>query len=342
MPSSLNPKLETMLAETSNKICGCKGIRSCRLCKNTENEVQALFTGNHNVQSNVEKKTCYFCVHCKKAYQYTRVDSLAEDQSLQSSFPECQNEDLPNNTSVSSPGATSNVLELKEDNKLCQHKNVLHKMNFPGITIIENFVSPDEEFYLDAAIKETPFQKSQSGRQKQDFGPKVNFKKQKIRVSSFNGLPSYSRFLFERMGAHSCLKDFQPVELCNLEYCIERGAHIDPHFDDAWLWGERLVTLNLMSDSCLTFTLDEDPFLEVRVPLLRRSLIVVSAEARYHWKHGISETDVIGRRVAMTFRELSEEFSRGGSKEEEGKNLLTLALTFQGTAIQPANVPHWD
>lgn len=167
----------------------------------------------------------------------------------------------------------------------------------------------------------------------QDYGPKVNFKKQKLRMADFCGLPFYSQFLYERMKNHPALCNFEPVELCNLEYCRSRGAHIDPHFDDFWLWGERLVTLNLLSDSVLTFTTDFSPGIAVKVPLLRRSLIIVSAAARYKWKHAILPEDVEERRLAMTFRELSEEFMTGGIREHEGAELLKLALTFQGRAI---------
>ena len=48
------------------------------------------------------------------------------------------------------------------------------------------------------------------------------------------------------------LKDFQTVEQCTLEYNPERGASIDPHIDDCWIWGERIVTVNVISDSILT------------------------------------------------------------------------------------------
>lgn len=48
------------------------------------------------------------------------------------------------------------------------------------------------------------------------------------------------------------LSDFDPVELCNLEYTPERGSSIDAHVDDFWLWGERLVTVNLNSTTVLT------------------------------------------------------------------------------------------
>lgn len=49
------------------------------------------------------------------------------------------------------------------------------------------------------------------------------------------------------------LRGFRPAELCNLDYSPARGSAIDPHMDDDWIWGERLVTLNLLSPTYLTF-----------------------------------------------------------------------------------------
>ena len=158
----------------------------------------------------------------------------------------------------------------------------------------------------------------------------MNFKKKKLRADKFSGLPSYARFLYDRMQGLLQLSDFQPVELCNLEYMSDRGAAIDPHFDDFWLWGERLVTLNLLSDSVLSFTKDSLPDVEVHVPLTRRSLIVVSGDARKVWKHGIHRQHIAGKRIAMTLRELTPEFLEGGDRAAEGKSLLDVALTFQG------------
>lgn len=135
------------------------------------------------------------------------------------------------------------------------------------------------------------------------------------------------------MAEFHVLVDFHPVEMCNLEYQKDRGAHIDFHFDDFWLWGERLVTLNLLSSSTLTFTCDSQPNAKVRVPMPRRSLIVVSGPARHDWKHGIDPKDIQGRRIASTFRELSAEFQEKGARYEEGQALLNLALTFEGLAI---------
>jgi len=146
-------------------------------------------------------------------------------------------------------------------------------------------------------------------------------------MDSFTGLPLYSKVLVDRFESLSSLRGFIPVELCNLEYNSDRGSAIDPHFDDFWLWGERLITVNLLSSSVLTFT-DND--CEVLVSLPRRSLIVVHGPARYKWKHSIKREHITGKRLAMTFRELTDEFSRGGDEENVGNELIKRALSYSG------------
>ena len=168
----------------------------------------------------------------------------------------------------------------------------------------------------------------------QDFGPQVNFKKKKLKLDNFTGLPEFSKVLVERMWIQvPALSDFQPVELCNLDYIPERGSSIDPHFDDFWVWGERLVTLNLLSDTILTFSNDEH-YMEVAVPMPSRSLIIVEGAARYKWKHAIKRQHIVSRRIAITLRELSQEFCEGGKSFSLGTELIQRALTFQGKSVQ--------
>jgi len=123
------------------------------------------------------------------------------------------------------------------------------------------------------------------------------------------------------------LTDFVPVELCNLEYAPERGSAIDPHLDDNWLWGKRLVTINLLSDTFLTFTSGTEQLL---VPQPRRSLVVVSGSARHIWKHSINRQHIVSRRLSITLRELSAIFLPGGEQEELGRELLATASSYAG------------
>ena len=183
----------------------------------------------------------------------------------------------------------------------------------------------------------------------QDYGPKVNFKRQKVKLGPFNGLPPFSKWIVRRMqDSVECLKDFTPVELCNLDYSPERGSAIDPHMDDDWLWGERLVTLNLLSHTYLTFSpaLSNQPtqdsslqnpltgLLRVSIPLPQRSLVIVQGSSRYHWQHSIRREHILSRRLATTLREVTVEFLPGGkSFDDLGRDILEAASRFDGTPV---------
>lgn len=208
----------------------------------------------------------------------------------------------------------------------------------------------------------------------------MNFKKQRLKAGSFTGLPSFSKKIVAQMKACSVLGGFLPVEQCNLDYMPERGSAIDAHFDDWWLWGERLVSLNLLSKTVLSMSCDSEDSIQlfpafskgngelsppgsltetsacknsdkegiscilsprlvpskevtVAIHLPQRSLVVLYGDARYKWKHAIYRKHIEHRRICVTFRELSAEFSAGGRREQLGKELLEIALSFQGRPV---------
>ncbi|XP_048840324.1 alpha-ketoglutarate-dependent dioxygenase alkB homolog 4 [Brienomyrus brachyistius] len=220
---------------------------------------------------------------------------------------------------------------------------VQESFSFPGVFLWEDFVSEEKEKELVKRMDQDCWKESQSGRRKQDFGPKVNFKKQRVRLGGFSGLPASSRDLVMQMRQESLLRGFQPVEQCNLDYDPVRGSAIDPHLDDSWLWGERLVTLSLLSDTVVTMSrsdrLEELQLgnvqgeVQVSVELPRRALIALYGEARHRWKHAIHRRDICQRRVCSTYRELSVEFLPGGQQETLGKQLLDVAQSFQGSPL---------
>lgn len=123
---------------------------------------------------------------------------------------------------------------------------------FPGVKIIQDFISEEEERDLMNSIDEVPWDLSQSGRRKQNYGPKCNFKKRRVKADTFSGYPAFTKYLQERFNSVDVLQGFQTVEQCSLEYSPERGASIDPHVDDCWIWGERIPTVSLLIDSTLT------------------------------------------------------------------------------------------
>mgnify|MGYP002046408873 CR=1 FL=1 len=72
----------------------------------------------------------------------------------------------------------------------------LASLKFDGIFLVEDFLTEAEEASLVEQIEADPnWKESQSGRRKIDYGPQVNFKKKKVKVGKFKGLPKYSKTL---------------------------------------------------------------------------------------------------------------------------------------------------
>ena len=255
--------------------------------------------------------------------------------------------------------------------KECQPSENSH---FCGIKIIEDFVSCEEESQLVQDLDTLPWTLSQSGRRKQNYGPKANFKKKKVKPGHFDGFPKCTKFIQDRFSTVPSLEDYKTVEQCSIEYRPETGSRIEPHIDDCWIWGERIVQLNLLSDCFLTlmpyyggndrFNLDDvatfprilnddgdvifNPFKNkfvqsepyrlkckddlingiVRIPLPRRSLLLLYGQPRYDWEHCIVREDIKNRRIVIAYRELTLPYLPGGTEDNIGKEILERAKHF--------------
>lgn len=151
-----------------------------------------------------------------------------------------------------------------------------------------------------------------------------------MKIGNFSGFPDFVQFLIRRFSDVRLLEGFQAVELCHLQYDPKRGSTIDPHMDDSWLWGERLVTVNI--GSTVIFTLIQNS-VALRIRLQPRSLLILYGEARYLWEHAIFREDVTDLRIALTFRELSKEFLKDGPQSEIGQQLLDVATKVIDTSL---------
>jgi len=125
-------------------------------------------------------------------------------------------------------------------------------LGLDGIKLIPDFITEEEENQLVADLDNLPWDKSQSGRRKQNFGPKANFKKRKTKLGGFCGFPKCTKFIQDRFAEVDLLEDYRTVEQCSIEYNPTKGSSIEPHIDDCWIWGERIVQLNMMSSTYLT------------------------------------------------------------------------------------------
>nr|XP_053624307.1 alpha-ketoglutarate-dependent dioxygenase alkB homolog 4 isoform X2 [Plodia interpunctella] len=319
---------------TKPRPCGCKGYRTCLICE-TQYGAEKF-----KLQLNLDKDKGYvYCPLCNKAWQ----------------------------------GWDLNVYK--------QHPN--HEgdsIEYPGIYVQLDFISEEEEKELMRNIDEVPWDISQSGRRKQNFGPKTNFKKKKIVAGKFDGYPAFSKFLQDRFNTVNMLQYYETIEQCSLEYDPSKGASIDPHIDDCWIWGDRIVTVNCLSDSVLTMTryqgdiakynllcakeyppilaLDgsiieqgkatqsaleatkpkTDSDIIVRIPMPRRSLIILYGEGRYHWEHSVLREDITSRRVCIAYREFTPPYMTNGEHEEIGKEIRKKAKQFWNHKYRYSNI----
>ena len=96
-----------------------------------------------------------------------------------------------------------------------------------------------------------------------------------------------------------------------MEYTTDRGSHIAPHFDDFWIWGDRIAGINLLEDTVLTFYRElEYTNIEIDIKIPRRSLYLIHNVSRRLWMHGLKADNINHRRLVCTLREVGEEWGK--------------------------------
>jgi len=223
---------------------------------------------------------------------------------------------------------------------------------FPGVLVVDDFLTSEESNVLVEGVDHLlGWDASQSGRRKKNFGPKVNFKKKKLSVGKFEGFPILTRFVRDRLKSIPLLGDFEAVEECFLEYDAARGSHIEPHIDDCWIWGERIVTVNCIGDSVLTVT-KHAPLYEqqynidfveqyknhlisplgesiadnvvIRIPMPENSILVLYGPPRYQYEHSVLREDIVSRRVAIAYREFTIPYQKNSHQYSEAEEIYKL------------------
>lgn len=94
----------------------------------------------------------------------------------------------------------------------------------------------------------------------------------KLASRTFEGFPAFTRFVQTKFENEPLLHGFKTVEQCSLEYECSKGSSIDPHIDDCWVWGERVVTVNCLGNSVLTLTRCVNIFIILTIKLKRKLL----------------------------------------------------------------------
>lgn len=170
-----------------------------------------------------------------------------------------------------------------------------------GLALVADYLTVDEETALVNALDELPWL-GEIQRRTQQYGYHYSYRKQRVDDTPVPPLPACVHFLLDRF------QDDHRVPLVAHQLIINEyqpGEQIKPHIDSTTDWGDCVVSLSLLDDWDMIFTHPGHETVAITLP--RRSLLVLTSDARYEWKHGIRpQVEGRSRRISLTFREHKE------------------------------------
>jgi alkylated DNA repair dioxygenase AlkB len=178
-----------------------------------------------------------------------------------------------------------------------------------GLTLHTGYISAEEEVRLIVQIDRQPWL-TEMKRRTQEYGFAYDFRRRTAHMNrSIIAMPGWLGAFSERL-YHEGFIAAQPDQAAVNEYLPGQG--ISAHVDCAPCFGDTVLALSLGSTCVMQFTPvgGGEP---VDVLLPSRSLLVMSGEARYGWKHAIParKSDVYAgwtfqrdRRISVTFRKV--------------------------------------
>ncbi|XP_016381943.1 alkylated DNA repair protein alkB homolog 8-like isoform X2 [Sinocyclocheilus rhinocerous] len=160
-----------------------------------------------------------------------------------------------------------------------------------GVSLLEDFVSPEEELQLLQAVDWTPHtddvtvQKALKHRRVKHYGYEFRYDNNNIDKDKLlpGGLPAECDALLQR-----CLADGHisvlPDQLTVNQY--QSGQGIPPHVDTHSAFEDPILSLSLGAKTVMDFKHPDGRSVAVVLP--ERSLLVMKGESRYLWTHGIT------------------------------------------------------
>jgi alkylated DNA repair dioxygenase AlkB len=175
-----------------------------------------------------------------------------------------------------------------------------------GLTYLPDFVEAEEEAALLAQIDAAVWRHDLK-RRVQHYGYRYDYRARTVTPADRLGdLPGWLAPLADRLWDAGWFAR-RPDQVIVNEY--QPGQGISAHIDCAPCFGGTIASLSLGSPAIMRFTRPGNA--PVDLPLPARSLVVLSGEARYDWRHAIparrSDPGSHGRiprtrRVSLTFR----------------------------------------
>ncbi|CAO3627115.1 unnamed protein product [Mucor hiemalis] len=182
-----------------------------------------------------------------------------------------------------------------------------------GLIVVKEAVTQEEEKYLVQAVDKRMWSglgiapNPELKRRTQQYGHLFSYRYRKV-LEEYGPLPDFCDTFVDRIMDNQWMPN-KPNHLLVNEY--NPGQGIMPHIDAPALFGPVIMSLSLLSDCIMKFTL-QDHSIDITLP--RRSLAILTRDARYKFKHSISK-DLIeltstgeeihrDRRISFTFREI--------------------------------------
>lgn len=187
----------------------------------------------------------------------------------------------------------------------------------PGLVVLENFITEDEESLLMKNIVSSSYgyDKTMKHRSVKHFGYEFRYDTNNVDKNSPLpvGIPEELNFFRSRLEEKN-ITQWIPNQLTVNSYLPGQG--IPPHVDTHSAFEDPIISLSLSSDVVMEFQ-KCDKTMKASVFLPRRSLLIMSGESRYYWTHGITprKSDVYrgqgglcvkqrDLRVSYTFRKI--------------------------------------
>ena len=153
----------------------------------------------------------------------------------------------------------------------------------PGLVYKPDFITEEEETKLLACIDGTEWS-SELQRRVQHYGWRYDYKQRQIDESMRLGeLPEWARALGRRLVNEGLMRDLPDQVIVN-EYRGKQG--ISRHIDQPRSFAEHVATISLLETWGMVFRRRGSKE-KVEKPLERRSVAVLTGDARYKWTHEI-------------------------------------------------------
>ncbi|MEV4319043.1 alpha-ketoglutarate-dependent dioxygenase AlkB [Actinocrispum sp. NPDC049592] len=178
-------------------------------------------------------------------------------------------------------------------------------MTVPGLTCVSDYLTQGEQDALLATIDSLPW-RGDLRRRVQHYGYRYDYTKRNVDRESYLGpLPPWAATLATRLHTDGHVPGALNQLIVN-EY--QPGQGISSHIDCVPCFADTIISLSLGSACLFTMRLDET---KVDIPLAPGSLLIMSGDSRYKWRHEIAprKSDLINgtrtpraRRVSLTYR----------------------------------------